>query len=193
MCTFQRHGRVERILLLIDDDQVYKLITFLMRWKCVLCGRTFRHYPSGVLPYKHYLATSPAILCERYLQEPGATYRQVACSAGPLKKQPIFYAGGVAGKESSERQKALEQPRVLAHSTLWQWMGFLAALWELVRPRSERRQITADQFDLSPWRMAPQHYRSEERRQILLQAALTLAVVTHEKYSTDFKTLSGGP
>ena len=183
-------GRLFRVLI---DDQIYRLKTCLMRWKCAACGTTFRHYPPGVLPRKQYLPVSLVGLCERYVQEPAATYRQVACSAGPLKKQPIFYAGGVAGKESSERQKALEQPRVLAHSTLWQWIGFLAALWERVRPRHERRQITADQFDLSPWRIAPHKYRSEERRQILLQAALTLAAVAREKYSTDFKTLSGGP
>jgi len=117
----------------------------------------------------------------------------VACSAGPLKKQPIFHALPVAGRESSERQKALEQPRALAHSTLWQWIGFLAALWELVRQRHERRQNTADQFDLAPWRIASHKYGSEKRRQILLQAALTLAVLASEKYSTDFETLSGGP
>ena len=37
------------------------------------------------------------------------------------------------------------------------------------------------------------HVLRWHKRQILLQAALTLAVVTSDKYSTDFKTMFAGP
>lgn len=153
------------------------------------CGRTFRHYPAGVHPYKHYVVAALFVLCRCYLQEPPLTYRLAARH----REVPIAHALAEPEATWSEQEKAREKHALLAHSTIWQWLGFLAALWELARPRSERRQITADQFDLSPWRIAPHKYRSAERLQILLQAASTLAAVAGEKYSTDFKTLSSGP
>ena len=191
--AFQKHGLVSRLFRVRSDDQVYRLKTCLMRWKCVVCGTTFRRYPPGVMPRKQYLPASLLGMCDRYVKEPHASYRQVTCSAGRLKKQPIFYAFPVARKESSERQKALEQTRVLAHSTLWQWLGFLAALWMLVRKRGERRQNTSDKCDLSPWAIHPGKYRSAERRQILIQALSTLRELAGKEYSTDFKTLYAGP
>lgn len=187
--SFQKHGAVARTFLALVDGEIHRLKTWLMRWKCVACGTTFRHYPPGVAPRKHYLPASLLGLCQRYAQEEQATYRQVVKTQG----QPLRYAGVAAEADWPESRKEHEETRVLAHSTLWQWLGFLAALWALARQRGERRQSTADKCDLLPWAIHPGKYRSAEREQILIQAASTLAVLAGEKYSTDFKTLSSGP
>jgi len=191
--AFQKHGAVTRLLLALVEGEIHRLKTALMRWKCAACGATFRHYPPGVAPRKHYLPASLLELCRRYVQEPHASYRQLANSAGPLRRQPIFYAGPVAEQDSSERHKALEHSRALAHSTLWRWLGVCAVLWVLARQRGERHQIAADRFDLAPWNIPPRKYRSAARQQILIQAAQMLAVYGATKYSTDFATLYAGP
>lgn len=177
----------------IVDAQVHSIATFLMRWKCRACGTTFRNYPDGVIAYKRYLMVAVFILCRRYLNEEQSSYRALANSAGPLKKQPIFYAEKIAQQESSERQKALEQPRTLSHVTIWRWMGFFALLWPLLRRRAERSINQAGKADLSPWRIATHKYASEKRHRTLLAAALTLSILSFEKYPTDFGTLYSGP
>jgi hypothetical protein len=191
--AFQKHGAVGRIFRTRLDGLIHRVKTELMRWRCAACGLTFRHFPPGVMPRKQYLPSSLLELCQRYVQEELATYRQVANCGGPLKKQPLFYAAVAAEKESSERQKALETPHVLSHATLWQWIGFLAALGVLGRKRAERMQSATGHVELSPWNIHPHKYRSEKRRQILVFAAQALAVFSAEKYPTNFETLYGGP
>lgn len=181
------------MLLLVYDVQVYELWTFLVRWKCVTCGRTFRHYPDGVAPYKRYLVTVLLIYCRRYLEEPHTTYRRLANSAGPLRRQPIFYANAVADKTLSERQKALEQPRALAHSTIWQWLRFFAELWKRRLKRCERRQIAADWVDFEPWAITPGKFNTADRYKELVMAGQMLALYDNKKYYTEIKTLYLGP
>jgi hypothetical protein len=184
---------VTRRLLALVEGEIHRLQTALMRWKCAACGATFRHYPPGVAPRKHYLPAALLALCRRYVQEEQASYRRLANSAGLLQRQPLFYAGPVAEQDSSERHKALEHSRALAHATLWRWLGVCAVLWVLARQRGERHQLAADRFDLAPWNIPPRKYRSAARQQILIQAAQVLAVYDEKKYSTDFATLYAGP
>jgi hypothetical protein len=171
---------------LIHDGLVYALATFLQRWKCLSCGRTFRHYPPGVAPYKHYLADALAGLCRRYLNEPPATYRRVARAAGPRQTQPLFHAAPVAQPEWTERQKEHEQLKALAHSTPWRWMAFWAFLWE--RRRAAGQPDPGDAADLAPWRIGPHKYRSRARYRTLVLAASIPALAPAPKCPTGFET-----
>ena len=113
---------------MIHDGLVYVVATFLMRWSCARCQATFRHYPEGLRSHHRYVLTALFVLCARFLQDPGATYRRVARSAGGSKTLPLFYAQPVADPGSSERQKQREQTPALSHVTLWRCMAWLATL-----------------------------------------------------------------
>ena len=75
---------------MIHEGLVYAVASFLVRWSCANCHATFRHYPEGLRPYQRHVCTALLVLCARFLQGPGATYRRVACSAGGSKTLPLF-------------------------------------------------------------------------------------------------------
>lgn len=168
---------------------MHVLETQLTRWKCADCGTTFRHYPPGVSPRKHYLPAALYVLCQRYESEPQTTYREVVKTKG----LPIRYAGAAAEKSSSDAEKEREETRALSPSTVWRWIGFVASLWPLLRKRGERRQTGADRVELSSWIVPPWKYRSDKRRRTLVQCALSLAVLIGFKNPTDFGTMDSGP
>jgi len=186
--AFQRHGEVDRILLLIHDGQVYELFAFLMRWRCTRCARTFRNYPEGVYPYKRYVAVVLVVLCRRFLHEPCVSYRL----ATQHRSVPIAYAHEEPQPESPDAQKECEEDRRLAHSTLWRWLSLSATWWIGLRQRAERRGRVGT-VDLSCWRIAPAKYRSAERRQTLILAAKSLSLWPSEKFPTEIETRYGGP
>jgi hypothetical protein len=186
---FQKHGKVPRPFRTIIQNLVHILATFLMRWKCVECGTTFRHFPPGVAPPKRYLPDALLPKAKAYIEEPLATYRQVVKAGGV----PLRYVGVAAQRHWSEAQKRREETRALAHATIWRWITTLAKKRGLFQKRIERMQSAAGQADLSPWLIQPQKYRSEERRQILVHAAQVLEVLFREKYPTGNETLYSGP
>lgn len=172
---------------------VYVLASFLARWRCTHCDKTFRHYPDGVVAFKRYLFIALAALCTRYLREPVATYRGVAHCAGPLKSLPVFYAQPVAQAEDSEAQKRQEQTKTLSHVTVWRWMGFFGTPNTQLRARIERQQVLSDAVDFSPWQIPPRKYRSQRRRVTLIEAAKVLAAMALGRSPTDLGTRYAGP
>jgi hypothetical protein len=172
---------------------LYVLASFLVRWRCCLCDRTFRHYPEGVVPFKRYLFTALASLCTRYLREPAATYRRVAHCAGPEESLPAFYDQPVAKAEDSEAQKRRDQPTALSHVTVWRWVGFFGNLGPQLRRRIERQQALSDAVDFSPWRIPPWKYRSLRRRVTLIEAAKVLTAMDLGRSPTNLGTLYAGP
>jgi hypothetical protein len=164
---------------LIYVGQVYEIVTFLMRWKCTLCPRTFRHYPDGVYPYKRYLAVVVAGPCRRYLEEPHTSYREAVKYRGV----PVAYALE-GGKRNDGRQ--------MAHSTLWRSLSFIATWWKGLRRKAERWGRCGTP-DLACQKIEACKYRSAERRQTLIDAAKSLSLWSGSKYPTDFETLASGP
>jgi hypothetical protein len=97
----------------------------------------------------------------------------------------------VATAESSEAAKeAEEEAPKLRPSLVWRWIGSLAGLWPRLKSRWERRQIEADRADLSPWRISPRKYRSQARRQELVDCLRVLEVL---RKTTDFESMALGP
>jgi hypothetical protein len=186
---FRWHAARRRLLQHKCAGWVYRLWFVLSRWKCCSCGKTFPHYPPGVLPHKRYLVTETILpLCERYVQDGEATYRTTVKERG----LPIVHAGIiVASAESSEATKEAEKAAPeLRLSTVWQWIGSLAGLWEKLKPRWERRQIEGDRADLSAWQVSARKHRSERRLQELVDCGRVLDVLRNV---TDFETLGLSP
>jgi hypothetical protein len=195
--SFQKHGAVARVLLCVVGGLVHSLSTFLMRWRCGVCGRTFRHYPEGVAPHKRYVVLDLVRYGSRYLSEPAATYRRVVQSEGPLRGQPILHAEEAAEADWSEARKEGERGSALSHTTLWRFLGFVGSLsvgW--TRPFREQGRIEASEVDFSAWLIAPHKYRSESRRTTLVLAAKRLAVLVpaaKRRFPTEPGTMSSGP
>jgi hypothetical protein len=86
------------------------------------------------------------------------------------KGMPIMY---------DDREPAQErQPQGLAPSTVWRWLswlgempGTLRAAWDLIR-----QQEPDSTLHRQPWAVSPAKYRSEQRRQTLVEAMQVLAV-----------------
>jgi hypothetical protein len=186
--AFQRHGEEDRILLVIYDGQVCEIFTFLMRWRCVTCERTFRKYPDGVYPYKRYVVFELIVLALRYLQDPQISYRQ----AVRHRCVPIAYAHEEPQANDTDAQKACEDGRQLAHSTLWRSVSFIATWWKGLRKRAERRARVGTP-PLACQKIDPFKYRSEERRRTLIDAAKSLLLWPGRKYPTEIETRSASP
>jgi hypothetical protein len=191
---------VVRVLWVIRDGLVYVLDMVLLRWRCVVCGLTFRHYPEGVAPYKRYVVLTLIRYGWRYLKEPTASYRQVVHSEGQMHGQPILHAGEPAEADWSEARKRRDEGRALSHATLWRFLGFLGFLGSRRRgwtdPFREQGRVEAGEVDFSPWMIAPHKYRSEARRATLVLAARQLAALVGRaagRFPTDFGTFASGP
>jgi hypothetical protein len=155
---------------------------------CCGCEKTLTHYPPGVLPHKQYEAKTILPTVERYLRESEASYADVVEENG----LPIVHAGtAVATEDSSEAEKEAEgNAAQLQPTTAWWWIRTLAALWASLKPRWERRQIAADGADLSAWQIAPRKYRSQSRKQELIDCGRVAAVLRN---TTDFASLGLSP
>ncbi len=168
-----------------------------MRWRCAVCGRTFRHYPEGVAPHKLYVVLSLARFGQRYLSQPDATYRGVVRSEGRLCGRSILHTEEAAGADWSEARKQAERGRALSHTTIWRLLGFLGSLsMGSTGPFREQARIEADEVDFSAWQIAPHKYRSASRRRTLVLAAQRLAVLrfpAQRKFPTEPGTMARGP
>lgn len=183
---FRKHAKRPRLVYPKRDGLIYRLWFWLQRWKCCQCGKTFPHYPPGLLPYKRHLTEVILPLCGRYRHDERTTYRKVVKENGV----PIVHAGAVATADAPEAAKEAERIPVLAFSTVWRWIVTLAGFWPKLRRRGEQRQQAAKRMDLSLWRVAPWKYRSEVRRQELIDSGLALELVRN---TPDFATLGCGP
>jgi hypothetical protein len=120
-----------------------------MRWKCLVCRKTFTWYPSFCRPYKRYVLHDMMALSERYVGNDPATYRGVTCCIG-----------------------SGEQGRQLSPTTLWRWVGDLGACERLAQAGLRLLQRQAPELALHRQMrpVAAHKWRSEPRRQRLEQA-----------------------
>ena len=86
------------------------------------------------------------------------------------KGMPIMYDDRKPTKE--------RQPQGLAPSTVWRWLswlggmpGTLRAAWDLIRQKEPNSTLHRQ-----PWAVSPAKYRSEKRRDTLVEAMQVLAV-----------------
>jgi len=161
---FRIHERRKRTFLVILDRLVHKILSFLLRWKCPLCKKTFTTYPSFALPRKRYVRQEILRFSERYVTEDRTSYRKAATEGGLA----VFYHG--------EEGKIDE--RQFAHTTLHRWFPFLGSLkrtareaLQLIREKTPGSGIFRKILPVPPWK-----YRSEERHEILIESRRLLQV-----------------
>ncbi|MBI4606029.1 MAG: hypothetical protein HY721_29030 [Planctomycetes bacterium] len=150
------HDRRKRTFRWVLERLVKKVVVWLARWKCRLCGATFTLYPPFALPYKRYVTETVTRLSESYLEKDELTYRKAVLQDG----MPVFHEGAEGGP--------LDE-RTLQHSTLYRWFSLFGALertrreaLRLIRQRSSRSGVFRRILPIAPWK-----YRSDERRKLL--------------------------
>jgi len=139
---FKAYDCRSRIFLAIDQGIVKKILSFLSRWKCPLCCKKFLYYPDYAIPFKRYVKDSLNHLSKRYLTDDKATYRGVV----KADKAPIVYDGN----EKEERR--------LEPSTVWRWLSYIGSLSSEIFGKTQK--------------IPDGKYRSEERKQLLIQAKI---------------------
>ncbi len=161
-----------------------------MRWRCQQCRTTFRHYPPGVVPRKRYLPQALNGLCQRYAEEARSSYRHVVRQEG----KEIRYEAAAAEAGWSEHQKQREETRALSPSTVWRWIGFLAALWLVMRKRGAKHFGEALTLAARAPRSIPApKYKNRQRRKALAYGLSSLCVILSGKSFTGYETLCASP
>jgi hypothetical protein len=65
---FKRHDRRSRVFLLVAREVVRRFDSFVVRWKCPICGKVLTELPSFGLRFKRYVAQTVLPWTSTYLQ-----------------------------------------------------------------------------------------------------------------------------
>ena len=151
---FKRHGVRRRLFLVFADGMVRRVWSYLTRWKCPLCKRTFTLYPDFALPFKRYVLAFIRERCAAYAEDGARTYRDGVAEGGVA----VSYEDADAGM-------------ALWPSTLWRWVGRLGGFPETVRQAlhliKQKDPSTGVFRALGGIRIREGKYRSEARKAVL--------------------------
>lgn len=151
-----------RIILLVALSIVEHVQTYLTRWKCTFCLRTFTLYPEFAQPHKRYALPSIQERCAAYVEDKARTYAQ-SVSEGGL---PIMYEDSDSGKQ-------------LWPSTVWRWISALGGFAETTRQAlhliQQKSPSTGLFRELGAWRIGERKYRSKARKHALERCLSLLA------------------
>ena len=188
---FKIHQLRGRWVLMILESTVYPLRCMICRWLCVNCGGTFTHLPSACLPHKRYLRIEIETRSGAYIETDPMTYRRVVLDKGAH----VAYAGSVADAHATEAEKEADTPPVLAPSTVYRWVGSIAACREGYQPLVAQARASDRGSSLSTLLISPVKYRSEARRCILEACGLLLRALKliGVRNSTKYATLGSSP
>ncbi len=162
---FKRHAVRKRVLL-VFVGVVCRVWSYLTRWRCPLCWKTFTDYPDFALPHKRY--TAPFVLerCAAYASDEVRTYREGVRENG----MPRSHADADGGME-------------LSPSTVWRWMemldSFVAAERRMLDLIKQKDPSTGLFRALAGVRIREGKYRGE-RRKMLLEGCWRLALADRE-------------
>jgi len=151
-----------RILLLVALSIVERVKTYLTRWKCTSCLRTFTLYPDFALPHKRYALPFIQECCTSYVADKSRTYAQCVAEGG----LPRMYEDADSGKQ-------------LWPSTLWRWVSTLGRFEETTRQAlhliQQKSPSTGLFRELSTRRIGSHKYRSLGRK-CVLECCLSLLI-----------------
>ena len=151
-----------RFYLFIVGNLVRRLQSYLLRWKCPLCGKPFTNYPDFAVPYKRYVAGDVQRLSSTYVERPSETYQGAVLT----KEGGLCYDWGKHVSEEIQLNKA----------TIWRWVGWLGSRAEAFRAELETILKKAScHIGLKSYVSIPKRkYRSQKRKRLLEQAWLLL-------------------
>jgi len=182
---FHNHETIGRWFSLLHSGLVCHILASIVRWKCVACGRSFRHLPGICCRYKRYLPHNILKMLSRYLEDDSCSYRRAARHSG----MPVPHAGKVATADSSEAQKQSESSQYFRHTTPYRWLAFFAGLEKLFSKLRERTLRLVDLLDFNSLGVAPHKYRGDARKAILVRCRRLIRCLNVLKnYSPDFAT-----
>jgi len=113
---FEKHGVRSRLFLVLVEAVIERVRSYLTRWKCPLCGRTFTLYPDFALPFKRYVLPFIRERCAAYVDDTARTYRE-----------------GVEREGVALSYWDADSGMALWPSTLWRWVGALGRFPVTVR------------------------------------------------------------
>jgi hypothetical protein len=159
---FVRHDIRRRTFRCVQDGEIQTFRSWLVRWQCPSCNRTFTDYPPFALPYKRFVKSTILSASAEYVGEEGSTYRAVALP------------GGARIDDHSKGQNTAS----FSHSTLWRWLTWLAAMPQSVNVAAQliRQKDSNVALHREAWEITRGHYRSTARRFTLQTAFRTLGV-----------------
>jgi len=151
---FKRHGVRPRLFLVFAAEVIRRVWSYLTRWRCPLCKRTFTVYPDFALPFKRYVRPFIVERCTAYVEDAVRTYGEGVKEAG----KPISHEDADGGAE-------------LWPSTLWRWVDRLGRFPVTVRQAlnliKQKDPSTAIFRALGCLRIREGKFGSEARRLIL--------------------------
>lgn len=163
LSSLKLHEARFRVFYYIVDCYVYRKESWLGRWKCTACKKTFTYYPEYCLPYKRYVKADILKYCCIYLNNAKISYRSVV-------KEGSF----VIVHKAAEQTKQCE----LSGTSIWRWQSFLSILskveqkgLQLIREKSSECQIFREVYTMSKLK-----YRTLKRKNQLFQALKLLKV-----------------
>ena len=151
---FRRHGVRKRLFLVLVGLIVERVWSYLPRWKCPICGRTFTDYPPFALPFKRYALPNIQERCAAYVEDDARTYEEGVKEAG----EQISHADPDKGAK-------------LWPSTLWRWVTalgrFPATVREALALIKQKAPSTGLFRVLGEARINESKFRSAERKLVL--------------------------
>ncbi len=167
--NFKQHGKRERTFLIIIDGIVRELDSFLCRWRCLICKRTFTYYPPYAQRNNRYVNGDILELTEKYIENENRTYAQSV----EHEKMPIGYDGRTFqsdhGHWDTPSPDDPRDERFLVRSTMWKWLSDLGGFKKLLRKALSliRQKAPSSTIfrDIRP--IAVCKYRSQERKKTL--------------------------
>jgi len=155
--SLKLHEARFRVFYYIVDCYVYKKESWLGRWRCTACKKTFTYYPEYCLPYKRYVKADILKYCSTYLNNAEISYASVA--------KDNFNV--IVHKDVEETKQC-----TLSGTSIWRWLSFLCTLskveqkgLQLIREKSSECQIFREVYTISKLK-----YRTLKRKNQLLQA-----------------------
>lgn len=157
--AFRVHDRRRRCFYVIVEAFVERVVSLLIRWKCLLCDTTFTQYPPFALPHKRYVRQAVEAPSEKYVGEEPCTYREAA----KVRGRAIGYA--------SSQDDVIDE-RQLVPSTVWRWLGFMGELKETLRKAHGliKAKDPSSELFRNAASIAPHKYRTTGRRAVLRRA-----------------------
>ncbi|WP_419470197.1 hypothetical protein [Candidatus Kuenenia sp.] len=180
--NFTLHECRYRLFHVIIDSLVHTIESFLGRWKCSLCKKTFTSYPEYALPYKRYVKDHCLSFSQAYVKDDTETYRSVSSAIG-----------------YTTRTQEIDN-RMLAWSTVWRWLRFFGSLkytlrnaFDLIRQADPNSPVFRQMFPIYHGK-----YKSKQRKTSLDQSIQLFSaepeyhrIFGHSFFSPELATKSG--
>ncbi len=167
---YKLHESRKRQFRIVVKDIVTVTISFLLRWKCLVCGTTFTVYPPFAVPYKQFILSDILNFGERYLKNDDLSYRDI-----------VKYNGANIGYPGVNNLC----DKFVSHSSVWRFIGYLSGMY-----KSNMGCLRIPDREIPPV-ISPSKYRSHNRKTILSQAFKTTMLFNRylkKKFFPDFET-----